>query len=514
MEKKDLEKILTDPDGPVYVFKSSANPVLVAAAMARLSRRGDDLRVIYLDEFADAPPEKADDLIKRVVTAYGDDSVQQLIFLQLVVEDASNLLTKLLEWGRFAGYLEQSTRYIYFDQKSADGQYKYFTPANLPPKIKFVYISNMNTIFENYSSMVRSLTDFVRSKTKAPENKIERIAWQGATRAQACDAVRPVLPVATKSTVGIVGVAQSVESLILHLASENILEAQNTAKNILREARKVVPAFLERADMPERGGAWIVYRKDIKAAMKKLAEKYLPAFNVPSDEVVLLDYWPKNELLLVPEMLFESSTLPLKMIKEKVSEWSKKQKIEIFEAYMGERLNRRQKPGRALEKAHYEWQITGGYGTFRDLQRHRVVDMMEWQKLTTAYGYEVPELVKEAGLEKLFTNCFELSSRLYDLLNQSGLPDEAQYATLLGHRMRYRFMINARESFHIHELRTSPQGHPEYRKIVNTMHRELTKVHPLMGKAMKFVNKGEDAELTRLAAELATQRKLALLEKE
>src|SRR3989338_1333599 len=129
MEKKDLEKILTDPDGPVYVFKSSANPVLVAAAMARLSRRGDDLRVIYLDEFADTPPEKADDLIKRVVTAYGDDSVQQLIFLQLVVEDASNLLTKLLEWGRFGGYLEQSTRYIYFDQKSADGQYKYFTPA-------------------------------------------------------------------------------------------------------------------------------------------------------------------------------------------------------------------------------------------------------------------------------------------------------------------------------------------------------------------------------------------------
>src|SRR3989344_5271442 len=158
MEKKDLEQILTDPDGPVYVFNSSANPVLVAAAMARLSRRGDDLRVIYLDEFADTPPEKADDLIKRVVTAYGDDSVQQLIFLQLVVEDASNLLTKLLEWGRFAGYLEQSTRYIYFDQKDKNGSFKYYIPANLSAKIKCIYAADMDAIFDSYSLMVRSLT--------------------------------------------------------------------------------------------------------------------------------------------------------------------------------------------------------------------------------------------------------------------------------------------------------------------------------------------------------------------
>lgn len=511
---KYLEEIITDTRGPVYAFKTKADPVMVAAAMARLSRRGSDLREIYLDEFANTDPTKSENLIKRVVTSYGDDSVQQLICLQFVVEDASNLLTKLLEWGRFAGYLEQSTRYIYFDKKNKSGRYKYYVPPNLPPEIKSTYIGHMNTIFDQYSYIVRELTDFVRLNGKEPADKLERQAWLGATRAQACDATRPVLPVATKSTVGIVGVAQSVENLILHLASENLIEAQETAKRILKESRKVIPAFLERADIPERGGAMIVYRKDIKTAMKALAEKYLPKIVENSEEVVLLDYWPKNEISLVPEMLFASSNLPLEIIKSHVQNWTRWKKLEVFNTYIGHRLNRRHKPGRALEKAHYEWQITADYGTFRDLQRHRVVDMMEWQKLTTAYGYEVPKLVKDAGMEDMFRNCFELSEDLNKWLRDAGFEEEAQYATLLGHRMRYRFMINAREAFHFHELRTSPQGHPGYRKIVNEMHQKLCAVHPLIGTAMKFVNEGEDPVLTRLAAELATQRKLALLEKD
>ncbi len=508
-----LKDIVTDPYGPIYAFKNTSDPVLTAAAMARLSRRGDDLRLIYLDEFVNFE-ENADVFLKKVVSGFGDDSVKQLIFLPIAVEEASNLLTKRLEWGRFAGYLEQSTRYIYFDKPDKDGKFKYFIPANLPVEIHLRYISDMDAIFHLYSDMVRKITDVIRIKKQDLENKMGRTAWLGATRAEACDASRPALPVATKSTVGIVATAQSIESLILHLSAENLPEAVEAGKSILRESRKVISAFLERADMPAYGGAWIVHRKDTKSAMEQLAKKYLPNFPVNSEEVMLLDYWPKNELSLVPEMLFESSTLPLKMIKNRVKDWPLAQKLEVFNAYMGQRLNRRHKPGRALEKAHYEWQITADYGTFRDLQRHRVVDMMEWQKLTTAYGYDVPMLVKEALLENKFQRCFEISKNLYDLLVCNELEEEAQYATLLGHKMRYRFMENAREAFHLHELRTGPEGHPNYRKIVNEMHEKLSKVHPVIGAAMIFVNKSENPELTRMASEMATQRKLALLEKQ
>jgi len=179
---------------------------------------------------------------------------------------------------------------------------------------------------------------------------------------------------------------------------------------------------------------------------------------------------------------------------------------------MGKRLNRRHRPGRALEIPHFLWEITADYGTFRDLQRHRVVDAWEWQKLGIEYGYEVPELVREAGLEAEFRKCFELSRELYVYLLERGYEEESQYATLFGHLMRYRFMLNARATFHFLELRSSPQGHPGYRKICNDMYKQLAKVYPRIAKAMIFVNKDEDPALTRMAAELATQYKLEKLQ--
>lgn len=502
-----LQETITNTTGDVYAFNDKLGPLTIAAAMARLSRRGDDMRITLLDEFA-AAHGKDEKLLQRVITAYGDDSVQQLVGQYVVVENASNLLTKKLEWGRLAAYLEQSTRYIFFDQKDSSGKYKYFTPTELDAKTTNEYETTMDQIFDLYSTMVHTLTKYVREKSNVPEDEKD-VAWQGATRAQACDAIRPVLPVATKSTVGIFASGQALESLIMHLMGDDLAEAQVTGAQILEEARKVLPTFLERADKPDRGGAIIAYNANTKRAVKTLADEYLPDNHAEeTEEVQLVSFWPRNELDLVPDMVYEHSSLPLKSLQNKVSEWPISKKEEVFGAYMGERLNRRHRPGRAIEKAHYSWDLMCDYGIFRDLQRHRMVDDLNWQQLTPRYGYEIPKLVEDAGLLEEFEKCFGLSLGLYSTLQSAGYALQAQYATLLGHRMRWKLTYNAREAFHLHELRTSPQGHPGYRKLVQQMHEKLTEVHPLMAEAMKFVNQGEDPELTRLAAERATQFKL------
>lgn len=509
--KHYLSETVTSVDGNVYAFTDKLSPVTIAAAMARLSRRGDDMRLTILDEFA-GKLGKDEQLLERVITAYGDDSVQQLAGLHFVVENASNLLTKKLEWGRLAAYLEQSTRYIYFDQKDEAGHYRYHIPDYLKPAVKKQYVQAIDTIFDLYSTMVHHLTDYVRNNSTTPENERD-IAWQGATRAQACDAARSVLPVATTSTVGIFASGQAVESLIMHLLSDLLPEAQIAGNELLKQARLVIPTFLERADKPDRGGANIAYRSNTRASVAKLAKDYLPASHASSNNqpVTLIDYWPKNELLLVPDMLYEHSNLPLEVLQSEVSNWSYEKKTELFKSYIGERLNRRHKPGRAIEKAHYSWDIVCDYGIFRDLQRHRMVDDLNWQALTPRFGYEMPELIEAAGLSEQFEACFDISLKLHSLLQQSGYDLEAQYATLLGHKMRWKVTYNAREAFHLHEIRTSPQGHPGYRKLVLEMHEKLAEVHPLMAEAMKFVNTDEDAELTRLAAERYTQFKLSKL---
>ncbi len=508
--KAFLEAAVTDTEGDVYAFSDKLSPTTVAAAMARLSRRGDDMRVTILDEFAGAVG-KDEKLLQRVITAYGDDSVQQLVGLHLVVENASNLLTKKLEWGRLAAYLEQSTRYIYFDQKDANGKYRYFTPTGLPTKLKKRYESVMDQIFDLYSDMVHKLTDHVREHSSVPEAERD-IAFNGATRAQACDAVRAVLPVATKATVGIYASGQALESLIMHLQSDELQEARTVGDHILQEARKIVPTFLERADKPDRGGAMVAYRASTRKAVKYVAETLLPQNQGSLDEdIQLVDYWPRNELDLLPHMLYEFSNMSLKDIEKAVRKWPYEQKLEAFRIYMGERLNRRHKPGRALEVAHYSWDILCDYGIFRDLQRHRMVDAFDWQQLTPRYGFDMSELVEAAGLSDTFEKCFDLSAALYSELQEAGFELEAQYATLLGHRMRWKITYNAREAFHLHELRTSPQGHPGYRKLVRAMHERVAEVHPVLAESMKFVNQGEDPELTRLAAERYTQFKLEQL---
>lgn len=508
---KFLQKIVTDPVGEVYAFTDEAPRLLAAASMARLSRSPRDLRKIYLLEFA-AAEAAAPEFIEKIVSGFGDDSVKQLIYVLLVVERASNLMTKLLERGRFAVYLEQSTRYIYFDQKDEFGRYKYYIPPNLLPDARRTYTERMNAIFDIYSYIVRELTAFVRLQIKEPEDKLERSAWLGATRAQACDAARALLPVATQSTVGIVAPAQSVENLIYFLASQTLEESQETAKSILRESKKVAGAFLRQVERPDRGGAAVIYRQDTNSAVANLAKLYFGSFRHPisnEKEVTLVDWWPKEDELdiLAPEMLFSETKMPIKMLQNRVKDWPREQKLEMFNSYVGNRMDYRHKPGRAFEKIHYEWELMIDYGIFRDLQRHRVLDMPEWQKLETAYGYEIPKLVRDAGMENMFNDCFGLSEDLHNYMKGVGLEEEAQYATLLGHRMRFRFIENAREAFHLHELRTKPQGHPGYRRVVNEMHRLLSEIHPLTCAAMKFVNKGDDPELTRMAAELATQRK-------
>jgi thymidylate synthase ThyX len=511
--EKHLQKIVTDTKGPVYAFTGESSPIFAAAAMARLSRRGSDLREIYLDEFAVAGAEGAEGLIDRVVTGYGDDSVQQLITVATVVEGASNLLTKKIEWGRLASYLEQSTLYIYYDQKDASGNYKYFTPRNLPVQLEKQYKVSLDRVFDLYSEIVRGTTEYVQKKNPAPAEKAELIAWRGATRAQACDAARPTLPVATRSTVGIVASSQAMEGMVRRLLADPLEESNETGRLLLRESRKVIGAFMKRADLPERGLAWVMHIKETRKSLRGLVKKYLPDESKDFGDLVRLEWaFPEDELDLAAGMLFEQSELSGAELRGEVGKWPAEKKEEVLNAYIGKRLNRRHKPGRALEEAHYKWELTADYGTFRDLQRHRMVDDWEWQDLTTKYGYDVPDLIKEAGFEKQFRECFDVSRRLWQMMLDADMEEEAQYATLLGHKLRYHFIMNARQAFHLLELRTSPQGHPGYRKICQDMHVLLSKVHPRLGKAMQYVNQNGDPPLTRMDAELATQLKLKLLD--
>jgi thymidylate synthase ThyX len=172
--------------------------------------------------------------------------------------------------------------------------------------------------------------------------------------------------------------------------------------------------------------------------------------------------------------------------------------------YVGDRTNRRHKPGRAFERTDYRFELVTDYGAFRDLQRHRLLTI-EWQPLTTDLGFDVPEVIDEAGLRQEYVGSLERSRDLYEAL-RTVLPDHAQYAVALAFRLRYSMQMNAREAMHLVELRSGPQGHPSYRRVAQEMHRQIAQVagHELIAEAMRFTDYSA-TDLERLAAESAAE---------
>ena len=176
------------------------------------------------------------------------------------------------------------------------------------------------------------------------------------------------------------------------------------------------------------------------------------------------------------------------------------------EAYVGERTNRRHKPGRAFERTDYRFDVLSDYGAFRDLQRHRLLTI-EWQPLTSRHGYTRPELVDEAGGAAAFDAAMGRSATLYDALVEP-FPEQAPYAVCMAFRVRYAMQLNAREAMHLLELRSAPQGHPAYRRIALDMHRQIAEQagHRAIAAAMRHVST-EDPGLERLESERRAERR-------
>jgi hypothetical protein len=187
---------------------------------------------------------------------------------------------------------------------------------------------------------------------------------------------------------------------------------------------------------------------------------------------------------------------------------SAEDRVALMRAYVGERGNRRHKPGRAFERTGYRFDILGDYGAFRDLQRHRMLTI-EWQPLSPAHGYDLPDAMVEAGEERTFVQAMEASAALHGAM-AFRFPEQASYAVSLAYNLRFVMQMNAREAMHLIELRTTPQGHPAYRRVAQEMHRLIAEEagHRALAAAMSFADH-EVYELERLASERAAEGRRA-----
>ncbi len=510
-DRARLAPFVTNCDRPVFVL-TNLSEVVKGALFARYSRSAKSLRRLLLDEFltdegsvralAGAGDARGEQLFDKVFVQYGDDSVAQLGGVHIACEGASNILTKALEWGRLAAYLEQSTRYVPYDDRPG-GAWKYHVPRELQGHpLQARYVQTMDLAFSTYAKWLAPMQAHLSAKHPPPDGTADG-AYRASIRAKALDALRGLLPASTRSNVGIYATGQAYENMLLRMRASPETEVQDFGQMILEELRQVIPAFVKRVDREDRGVVWSRYLSDAHEATLKVACELLAdvaeAHDVP--EVSLTDYDPEGELKVVAAALYSVSRLPDAQLLEVARGLSSEQRAEVLKAYIGDRQNRRHRPGRAFERTSYRFDVLGDYGAFRDLQRHRLLSL-EWQPLSTRHGYAMNEAVADAGAEPAWQHVMQQTAELYEAMVQAGLPQVAPYVVPMAYRVRYYMHMNARAAMHLLELRSAPQGHAAYRRVAQAMHRLITDEakHTAIADAMRFVNH-EQVDLERLEAE-------------
>ena len=510
-----LRRYFTNLDSPVFALVNLPE-VVKGALFARYSRSAKSLRRLFLDEFvgeldisgdqsidATVGLRRAEELYDKVFFEYGDDSVAQLGGVHLACEQASNVLTKVLEWGRLMSYLEQSTRYIAYDARIG-GRYRFHRdPGILGSPLGTRYVGEMDRLFDTYAELLPKLTDFFRDQFPKDSSDSDFV-YRQAIRAKAFDSLRGLLPAASLSNVGIYGSGQAYESLLLRMRSHPLPEARTYADLMLHELRKVIPSFLKRVDLADRGVAWSTYLGSNRNAMDDLAKRLFPAAETDAEAaplVTLVDFDPDAEIRMVVAMLYSHTHLPEMQVERAVRAMSVEERLQVVRAYTGDRSNRRHRPGRALERIDYRFDVLADYGAFRDLQRHRMLTI-EWQQLSPRHGYTRPEAIDLAGAAPTFDRAMERSAALHDLLAPR-FPAQAPYAVALAYKVRFVMQMNAREAIHLLELRSGPQGHPTYREVAQEMHRQIASEagHYAVAELMRFVDHSPEPGLERLDSE-------------
>ena len=526
-ERAVLAPFVTDLDAPIFGLRNLPE-VVKGALFSRYSRSEKSIRRILLDEFINLPESgftalvtnaqsagmeqlvavgQAEAFYDRVLVGYGDDSVAELGGAHVACEEISNVAAKLIEDARIGvSPLEKSTRYVNFSQK-VNGQYRYVREQHImQSRWAAAYEAAMDGLFDTYVQLLEPTIAWVRARTPRDDQTSER-AYNSATRAKAFDLLRGLLPMATRTNVGIFANDRAFEYLITRLGSHDLAEMQQVSDHLQQALDQLIPSFVKRAKTP-RGTAMRTYMAGIRHGLAGAAQSLTtPAAHQATAQVTLTAYDDDALIRVASAALYPHTTHALADVVAHVRTLSHAEVVQIITLAAGERSVRFHKPGRAYEETHYTFDVVADIGAYRDLQRHRMLTQTR-QPFGVDLGYMVPAELRDAGLDGAYCAAIERASEFVRQC-RADVGEASQYAVPMACLMRWSVTLNLREAYHLCELRSSPQGHPTYRAVAQQIYHAIRAVHPELVAAMQFVDLN-NYELERLDSERRLDKKLGL----
>lgn len=521
---KALAPFMTNPLGRTSAL-TGVPGIVAGSVFSRLSRSSMTVAELLLTEFMveDAEAEfglrpnmkKGDDFFRRVFASYGDESVAELVAGQVAIAELSNIAVKAFQDARPGiSSLEKSTRYVDFSKKR-NGQFLYYRPDELEAdgRLWQMYCVVLDGLFQTYADLWDPVRTFLEELYPRREGEDDR-AWKQSIRGKVADTIRLLLPAATLTNVGFVGNARAFEYLIGTRRASIYPEVRQIAAEMQTELGQVFGSLFERLDQPS-GQAMTEYRRAMQVTHREWARAYAdPEEVVSPDYVRLIDYDPRDEDLVIARLIFEGGEMGLSSYLEAVRQMGQDEKMRIVDSFAALRQSRHQRVPQAFELANLVFELQANFGVYKDLQRNRFWSRPR-QKLGIDLGYDTPNLIVELGkrrpevLER-WNRAMESVVTLVRDLGGSEFPYLAEYPVPNGFRMRWLMAGNLRQAAWTVELRTIPQGHPDYRYICQEMMRLLQDAYPLLSRVIKFVD-WQTYGLERRAASQREAERLRML---
>ncbi len=513
----DLSPYLTNPTEDVFCLQNLPEEV-VSVLLAFYSRSPESLKGSLAKMIEDglvppAPPtldysgaeEKARKFHDQWTVGFGHGSVAEHSVIHVGVENCSILAAKAIEDCRLASYTEKSTRYIPWKREWV---YQPVDGTGYADGFGVAYRCSVeNDLFDTYERLLPLVQEKVAEEADRSEYKTER-GWTNACLAQACDLLRGLLPAGSLTSLGITMNARTAAHMVRKLRAHPLPEVRTLGERILTEGRKLLPTLLKYGDPePDRletpaaiRGVWeeLVDTQAVdwlgglaRADLRRYpgnersgsagASQPGPAVPVPANLVRLAcEGEPLDVILeLVATALYEQANVPYYLVFNLAARMTEAERLCILEEYTfrrrreyergGEIRVRWDQPGRALENHRFKLEFTVDYGTWRDLQRHRMGTQLV-QDLGVDLGYEVPEALVRYGLDGEFREALDTAAVTFQDLK--GWPERV-YLVPLAYRIRALCLWDFRELIHVIELRSGREGHPSYRKLAQSLWTQL-----------------------------------------
>jgi len=492
-----------------------AEPEVQAYAMAKYSRSALSMK----ESLKEINDQKAEKFLNTFYFQYGHRSIADLAHIALAIEKLSILAAiVLVDEQRWDGQ-ERSTRYQDFKKSG------YYTPEFAEDgQSRQLYRETIEFLFSEYEQFSELMWRHLAGLTPRPDD-MKPEAYERTLRARAFDISRYLLPLATNTSLGQIVNARTLESQISRLLSHTHAEVRALGELLKQAARE--PAYnVSQASWGElvdqirklnsetasRAEATLLKEVRVSPTLVKYAneseyqsntrheleeatrELMKNAAIADAKPVELLEDEPL-EVELATTLLYEHSHYPYHQLRERVESLSSKQREEIIDLGVKHRARHDELARAYCSGQRFRFDILMDVGGFRDMHRHRRCVQIMQPFAGTLHGYDMPEEVVKAGLEKRYESVMQRVREAERLLG--GDANVSHYIAPLAFRCRTLFKMDFAEAVYISELRTTPAGHFSYRNIAYAMYEAVAERYPALAGYFRVNDVREPVDLLK-----------------